>query len=99
MLCWYTAHMIILKDKDPSLQINDGEPFAIDSAEVERDVEHSTLVKVIRDGVPVVFAVGDRVTMWTGPNVVFMGKAVDEHSVLDLLSTQIDDQPGDFESI
>ena len=91
--------MIILKDRDPSLQINDGEPFAIDSAEVERDVEHSTLVKVLRDGAPVIFKEGDKVTMWTGPNVVFMGKAVDENTVLDLLSTQIDDQPGDYESI
>jgi hypothetical protein len=91
--------VIIDKTRDPSLQINDAEPFAIDSAEVQRDVEHSTLINVVRDGAPVTFTTGDRVTMWTGPNVVFMGKAIDEHSVLDLLSTEVDDKPNDYESI
>jgi hypothetical protein len=95
----YNPRVIIDKTREPSLQINEGEPFAIDSAEVQRDVEHSTLTNVLRDGAPVTFSAGDKVTMWTGPNVVFMGKAIDEHSVLDLLSTEVDDMPDDYESI
>ena len=43
--------------------------------------------------------VGARVTLWPGPNVVFVGKAVDEHRVLDLLSTETDDELADDETI
>ena len=43
--------------------------------------------------------VGARVTLWAGPNVVFVGKAVDEHSVLDLLSTETDAELSDSETI
>ena len=95
--------MNIDKDRQPRLQINDGEPEPIDSAEVARDVEHSTLTNVLRDGRPVTFATGDRVTLWVGPpdktSIVFMGKAVDEHDVLDLISTETDDELDDYESI
>jgi len=93
----------IEKDKQPRLQINDQDALPIDSAEVTRDVEHSTLTNVLRDGKDVVFAAGDRVTLWVGPpgktSVVFMGKAVDEHDVLDLISTESDDELEDYESI
>jgi hypothetical protein len=91
------------KDRQPRLQVNDGDPLPIDSAEVTRDVEHSTLTNVLRDGVPVSFTAGDRVTLWVGPlektSIVFMGKAVDEHDVLDLISTESDDELDDYESI
>ena len=87
----------------PRLQVNDGEPLPIDSAEVTRDVEHSTLTNVLRDGRPFTFTAGDRVTLWVGPpektSIVFMGKAVDEHDVLDLISTETDDELDDYESI
>jgi hypothetical protein len=87
----------------PRLQVNDGEPLPIDSAEVTRDVEHSTLTNVLRDGRPFTFTAGDRVTLWVGPpektSVVFMGRAVDEHDVLDLISTETDDELDDYESI
>jgi hypothetical protein len=91
------------KDRQPRLQVNDGDPLPIDSAEVTRDVEHSTLTNVLRGGQSVTFAAGDRVTLWVGPpektSIVFMGKAVDEHDVLDLMSTESDDELDDYESI
>ena len=95
--------MDIDNDKQPRLQIDDGEPFAIDSAEVQRDVERSTLTNVVRGGAAYAFTPGARVTLWTGPpdksSVVFMGKAVDEHNVLDLISTESDDELDDYETI
>ena len=58
---------------------------------------------VLRDGRPVMFTAGDRVSLWVGPpdktSLVFMGKAVDEHDVLDLISTESDDELDDYESI
>jgi hypothetical protein len=93
----------IAQEKTPRLQINDGEPFAIDSAEVTRDVERSTLTGVVCDGAAYRFTPGDRVTLWQGPpektSVVFMGKAIDEHNVLDLISTETDDELDDYETI
>ncbi len=87
----------------PRLQVNDGEPLPIDSAEVTRDVEHSTLTNVLCDGRPFTFTAGDRVTLWVGPpektSIVFMGRAVGEHEVLDLISTETDDELDDYESI
>jgi len=89
--------------RQPRLQVNDADPLPIDSAEVTRDVEHSTLTNVLRDGRPVVFTAGDRVSLWVGPpdrtSLVFMGKAVDEHDVLDLISTESDDELDDYETI
>lgn len=90
---------MIGKDRDPRLQLDGAEPFAIDSAEVQRDVEHSTLTNVLCEGAPISFAVGARVTLFTGPNEVFVGKAIDEHNVLDLLSTESDDELESYESI
>ena len=82
--------MKIDDDREPRLQLGDAQPFAIDSAEVERDVEHSTLTNIVLDGAELALPVGARVTLYAGPNVVFVGKAVDEHHVLDLLSTETD---------
>ncbi len=95
--------MKIENDRQPRLQIDDGEPFAIDSAEVLRDVERSTLTNVLKDGAPYDFTPGARVTLWQGPedktSVVFVGKAIDERNVLDLISTETDDELQDYESI
>lgn len=84
--------MIIDHGREPRLQLGDAEPFGIDSAEVTREVEHSTLTNIVLNGAPFSLPVGARVTLWTGPNVVFVGKAVDEQHVLDLLSTETDDE-------
>ena len=91
--------MIIDASREPRLQLDDGEPFSIDSAEVTRDIERSTLTNIALDGAPFRLPVGARVTLWTGPNVVFVGKAVDESSVLDLLSTEPDDELAGDETI
>jgi hypothetical protein len=91
--------VIIDASREPRLQIDDDEPFAIDSAEVQRDVEHSTLTNILRDGTAYALPVGARVTLWAGPNVGFVGMAVDEHSVLDLLSTESDDELRGHETI
>ena len=91
--------MIIDASREPRLQLGDEEPFPVDSCEVERDLERSTLTNILRDGSPLALPVGARVTLWAGPNVVFVGKAVDEHRVLDLLSTESDDELRDDEII
>ena len=91
--------MKIGADKQPRLQFGDADAFAIDSCEVERDVERSTLTTIIMDGAPLPLPVGARVTLYAGPNVVFVGKAVDELSVLDLLSTETDAELTGDESI
>jgi hypothetical protein len=91
--------VLIEKDREPRLQIGDDEPFEIDSCEVVRDLDHSTLTNVRRVGAPVVFKPGDKVTVYAGPSVVFMGKAVDAENVLDLISTESDEELEDYESI
>ena len=91
--------MIIDASREPRLQFGDAEPFAIDSCEVQRDIERSTLTNIVLDGAPLPLPVGERVTLWAGPNVVFVGRAVDESSVLDLLSTESDDELSDDETI
>jgi hypothetical protein len=91
--------VIIDQSREPRLQLDDAEPFRIDSAEVTRDIERSTLTNIVADGGPLRLPVGARVTLWAGPNVVFVGKAVDDHSVLDLLSTETDDELADDEII
>ena len=95
--------MNIDAQRQPRLQLDDGEPLPIDSAEVARDVEHSTLTNVLRDGRPVTFTAGrPRHSLGRPPektSVVFVGKAVDEHDVLDLISTETDDELDDYESI
>jgi hypothetical protein len=91
--------VIIDASREPRLQFGDSEPFTIDSCEVQRDIERSTLTNIVLDGAALPLPVGARVTLWAGPNVVFVGKAVDESSVLDLLSTESDDELDDDETI
>ncbi len=91
--------MIIDASREPRLQFDDAAPFAIDSCEVQRDIERSTLTSILLDGAALALPVGARVTLWAGPNVVFVGKAVDETNVLDLLSTESDDELHDDETI
>jgi hypothetical protein len=83
--------VIIDESREPRLQLDDAEPFRIDGAEVIRDIERSTLTNIVVNGDRLRLPVGARVTLWTGANVVFVGKAVDEQHVLDLLSTETDD--------
>jgi hypothetical protein len=91
--------VIIDDSREPRLQLDDAEPFRIDGAEVTRDIERSTLTNIVLDGDPYRLPVGARVTLWAGPNVVFVGKAVDERNVLDLLSTETDDELAGDETI
>jgi hypothetical protein len=91
--------VIIDDSREPRLQLGDAEPFRIDSAEVTRDIERSTLTNIVLNGDLFRLPVGARVTLWTGPNVVFVGKAVDELHVLDLLSTETDDELAGDETI
>ena len=91
--------VIIDARREPRLQFGDSEPFTIDSCEVLRDVEHSTLTNIMLGGATLPLPVGARVTLWAGPNVVFVGKAVDERHVLDLLSTESDDELSGDETI
>ena len=91
--------MIIDASREPRLQFGDSEPFAVDSCEVLRDVERSTLTSIMLGGAVLPLPVGARVTLWAGPNVVFVGKAVDEHNVLDLLSTESDAELAGDETI
>ncbi|MFA4965924.1 MAG: hypothetical protein WC709_09875 [Thermoleophilia bacterium] len=84
--------MIIDASREPRLQLEDAEPFAIERCEVQRDLERSTLTGIVAGGAPLPLPVGARVTLWAGPNVVFVGKAIDEAHVLDLLSTESDDE-------
>ncbi len=91
--------MIIDASREPRLQFDDAAPFAIDSCEVQRDIERSTLTNILVDGVALALPIGSRITLWAGPNVVFVGKAVDEANVLDLLSTESDDELHDDETI
>ena len=91
--------VIIDGTREPRLQLDDADPFAIDSAEVTRDVEHSTLGNIVLDGEPLRLRVGARVTLWAGNNVVFVGRAVDEDHVLDLLSAETDDELASDETI
>ncbi len=91
--------VIIDASREPRLQVGDGEPFAIDGCEVLRDIERSTLTNIVVDGAPLPLPTGERVTLWAGPNVLFVGKAVDAQNVLDLLSTESDDELDDDETI
>jgi hypothetical protein len=91
--------VIIDASREPRLQFGDSEPFAVDRCEVVRDVEHSTLTNITLGGSPLPLPVGARVTLWAGPIVVFVGKAVDERNVLDLLSSESDAELDDDEII
>jgi hypothetical protein len=91
--------VIIDASREPRLQFGDSEPFAVDCCEVLRDVERSTLTNIMLGGAALPLPVGAHVTLWAGPNVVFVGKAVDERNVLDLLSTESDAELAGDETI
>jgi hypothetical protein len=77
--------------RQPRLQVDDGEPFPIGRAVVDRDVLRSRLKQITDlDGRPVALPVGSRVTLWSGPAVLFVGIVEQDQSVMDLLSTQAD---------
>lgn len=87
--------MDILSDREPRLQIEGAEAFPIDSARVEWESDHSMLREIIgTDGRRLELPVGAKVTLYTGPSVVFMGKVQEDQTVLDLLSCEEDD--GDY---
>ena len=91
--------MIIDASREPRLQFGDAEPFAVDGCEVLRDVERSTLTNIMLGWSALPLPVGARVTLWAWPNVVFVGKAVDENNVLDMLYTESDAELDDDETI
>ena len=91
--------MIIGPERAPRLQIDGGEPFPIDACEVRREVDRSLLTAVVCGGAAFVFSPGQLVTLWADGSVVFQGRAVDEHEVLDLISTESDDELADAEPI
>ncbi|GAB4250324.1 MAG: hypothetical protein Kow00122_07840 [Thermoleophilia bacterium] len=88
--------MDIGSEREPRLQIDDGEPFPILRARVDKELESSRLRAVTGlDGRPVALPVGATVTLYTGPSVVFVGKVQEDQSVLDLLSCQ-DPEDGEY---
>lgn len=87
--------MDITREKEPRLQIEGDEPFPIGSAHVDWEDARSYLrgLKDVR-GELLHLPVGAKVTLYTGPSVVFMGRVQQDQSVLDLLSCEDDD--GDY---
>jgi len=81
------------------LQVGGEEPVAISKCDLERNMESSYLQGITGvDGVPLALPVGERVTLWAGPSVVFVGKVREDQSVLDLLSSEAPTE-GDYEEI
>ena len=81
--------MDITSDREPRLQIEDGEPMPILSAHVDWELESSYLRRLTGlDGQPLNLPVGAKITLYTGPSVVFMGRVQEDQSVLDLLSCE-----------
>ena len=81
--------MDIRSDREPRLQIEDGEPFPIASVHVDWEMESSLLRRLTGvDGRPLILPVGAKVTLYTGPSVVFVGRVQEDQSVLDLLSSE-----------
>lgn len=84
--------MDIASEREPRIQIEDAEPFDIRSARVDHEMERAYLRGLVGvDGGSVTLPVGARVTLYTGPSVVFVGIVQDDHSVLDLLSCTSED--------
>lgn len=82
--------MIIGPDRAPHLRIDDGEPFPVESCEIRRDVDHSLLTAAVRGGRTYRFPVGARVTLLADTSVLFVGRAVTDDRVLDLMSAEPD---------
>ena len=84
--------MDIGSEREPRLQIDDGEPHAIGSARVDHDLDRAYLRSIVGvDGEPLTLPVGAKITLYTGPSVVFMGVVQEDQSVLDMLSCDSDD--------
>ncbi|MHB9149002.1 MAG: hypothetical protein ACYC33_02775 [Thermoleophilia bacterium] len=84
--------MDIGSEREPRLQIDDGEPFAIGSARADHELDRAYLRGIVSvDGAPITLPVGAKITLYTGPSVVFMGMVQEDQSVLDLLSCGSDD--------
>ena len=66
---------------------------------MRRELDHSLLTDVRRGGAPYVFSPGQRVTLWAEESVIFQGRAVDAREVLDLISTEKDEDLGRDETI
>ena len=82
-----------------TLQVGGGEPIPISGCALERDMESSYLQAITGlDGGPLVLPVGEQVTLWAGPSVVFVGRVLEDQSVLDLLSSEAATE-GDYEDI
>ncbi|MBC7294095.1 MAG: hypothetical protein H5T84_08375 [Thermoleophilia bacterium] len=83
--------MHIGPEADPKIRVEGGDPFPVAQAEIVRDVARSYLQQVIdRQGNPVVFPPGARVTLYAGDAEVFVGRAESGHTAVDLLSAQAD---------
>lgn len=79
--------MDIASEREPRVQIEDAEPFPIRSGRVDHEMESAYLRGLTGlDGTPVALPVGAKVTLYTGPSVVFVGIVQEDQSVLDLLS-------------
>jgi len=91
--------MIIGPDREPRLQVDDQEPFAVESCEIRRELDRSLLTATLQGSDLVTFTPGSRVTLWAGPSVVFQGRAVSPHEVLDLMSTEDDAELSEDELI
>jgi hypothetical protein len=81
--------MDITSDREPRLQIEDGEPIPILSAHVDWELESSSLRRLTGlDGLPLDLPVGAKITLYTGRSVVFVGRVQQDQSVLDMLSCE-----------
>lgn len=84
--------MDIASEREPRVQIEGAEPFPIRSARVDHEMERAYLRALTGlDGTPVALPVGAKVTLYTGPSVVFVGMVQEDQSVLDLLSCAPED--------
>lgn len=84
--------MDIASEREPRVQIGDADPFPIRSARVDHEMERAYLRGLIGlDGAAVVLPAGAKVTLYTGPSVVFVGMVQDDMSVLDMLSCAPED--------
>jgi hypothetical protein len=88
--------MLIGPDRRPHVKVDGGRPVALDSCEIVRDLDHSVLTGAVRQGRAYRFPVGSRVTLLCETGVLFEGRAVAEDQVLDLMSSEDDEQlPGE----
>jgi hypothetical protein len=81
--------MDITGEREPRLQVEEGRPFDIGSVHVDWEMESSYLrdIRTV-EGRRLLLPVGAKVTLYTGPSVVFMGRVQEDQSVLDLLSSE-----------